>query len=542
MENPIIIGGNIGNYGYVIDENDQSYAIGVVIKNTAVVNKDCEIELYGNLLIDPNYFVNLGSESSTRYLIFKGGNKAFRFYFNAITNWFTIDAVIKDSSGNWTINGVSGISVSFGISSTPSNRLPKYIFLMLTPDAYKLSTSRYGALFAFHTDGLPLEHVTIRHELFKEGAPISKEMWDNFFSDIWDEIPYDGENSGNGGFHGSFDKKSDNIEFPELPSVVDCLSHIYIPNETELNELAQYLWTTDFIEGLMRFQNDPIDNIINFAVTYAPIPIPETKSSIMVGNMNSHISSYELHDRFIYVDFGEILIEEYWGNFLDYNPYTKIEIYLPYIGFREINTDDFMGKTLRLKYSMDLMTGSCIAFLMCVSSNMTSVLYNFEGNCFSQIPLSGSTISEFYASLVLGLGVGIASGSAALGAVTTFSTLSKPNAIQKTSFNNAMDTLNNTSQNMVDSFFNKASVSRASRADSTYGMMGVKRPYLVIHRPITSKPENYNQIIGYPSNVTSKLSDLSGFTIIDYVHLENIPATEAELSLIEQLLKSGVIL
>lgn len=46
---------------------------------------------------------------------------------------------------------------------------------------------------------------------------------------------------------------------------------------------------------------------------------------------------------------------------------------------------------------------------------------------------------------------------------------------------------------------------------------------------------------GYPSYITAKLGDLEGYTEIDSIHLENIGATESELSEIESILKGGVI-
>ena len=39
-----------------------------------------------------------------------------------------------------------------------------------------------------------------------------------------------------------------------------------------------------------------------------------------------------------------------------------------------------------------------------------------------------------------------------------------------------------------------------------------------------------------------KLKDLSGYTEVESIHLENVPAMEEELNEIERLLKSGVIL
>ena len=44
------------------------------------------------------------------------------------------------------------------------------------------------------------------------------------------------------------------------------------------------------------------------------------------------------------------------------------------------------------------------------------------------------------------------------------------------------------------------------------------------------------------SRITAKLGDLTGFTVVEEIHLEHISATDDEKKLIENALKSGVIL
>ena len=73
------------------------------------------------------------------------------------------------------------------------------------------------------------------------------------------------------------------------------------------------------------------------------------------------------------------------------------------------------------------------------------------------------------------------------------------------------------------------------------GMLAVQTPYLILTRPKQALPERQNTFTGYPSFITMSLKDCTGYTEIDSIHLENIPATESELSEIESLLKGGVI-
>ena len=53
---------------------------------------------------------------------------------------------------------------------------------------------------------------------------------------------------------------------------------------------------------------------------------------------------------------------------------------------------------------------------------------------------------------------------------------------------------------------------------------------------------NFQKYIGYPANYTTKLSNCSGFVKVLECHIENVNATNTELTEIESLLKEGVII
>ena len=55
-------------------------------------------------------------------------------------------------------------------------------------------------------------------------------------------------------------------------------------------------------------------------------------------------------------------------------------------------------------------------------------------------------------------------------------------------------------------------------------------------------PGNQNRYQGYPSFVTTVLGGLSGYTEVDSIILEGVPASDTELSEIVSLLQGGVIL
>ena len=54
---------------------------------------------------------------------------------------------------------------------------------------------------------------------------------------------------------------------------------------------------------------------------------------------------------------GKITCLRKYNNFLDYEPYTKVEMYIPYFGFVSIPTNEVMGNQIYIYLSVDFDTG-----------------------------------------------------------------------------------------------------------------------------------------------------------------------------------------
>lgn len=230
-----------------------------------------------------------------------------------------------------------------------------------------------------------------------------------------------------------------------------------------------------------------------------------------------------LSSQYAEVNCGTIKAEEFWGNFLDYSPNTKISLYLPYVGIREINTDEVMNKSIGVVYHVDLLSGALTAF---VTAN-GNCLYQFNGQCALNIPLAASNFTQMIQGAITSIGAvasTIASGGTATGAAMGL----KAVEIGANAANNAIN--------------NKPTFSHSGSMGGAGGMLGIQTPYLIINRPNQSVPSEVNKFAGFPSNIKYNLFDLEGFTQVEYIHLENIPATSEELGEIESLLKEGVIL
>ena len=308
------------------------------------------------------------------------------------------------------------------------------------------------------------------------------------------------------------------MDFPNLPnlSAVDTgFITLFNPSASQLKSLANYMWSGLFdLDTFKKIFADPMDCILGLSIV--PVNVPSGSSdTVKVGNISTGVSMTKASSQYVSVDCGTLNVNEFWGAYLDYSPYTKAEIYLPYVGTHPLDIDDIMNKPVHVKYHIDILSGACIAFVKCGDS----VLYSFIGQCSSSIPITGNDWTNVIN--------GVINIAGAVGSMVMTGGMSAPMAIGQIA-----STAVNSS---------KPSVEKSGSLSGTGGMLGVQTPYMILTRPRQALPAQQNVYTGYPSFITRTLSSVSGYTEVDHIHLENVPGTESELSEIETLLKTGVI-
>lgn len=318
---------------------------------------------------------------------------------------------------------------------------------------------------------------------------------------------------------GDFDDSSDPIDFPSLPSLgaTDTgLITLYNPSLAEVKALASYMWTNPAfdISAWKKIFADPIDAILGLSIV--PVAVPDGgQRHIAVGNLFTDVVMNVAAQQYIELQCGALNVNEFWSSYLDYEPYTKAEIYLPYCGVHQLSVDDIMDKTVEVRYHIDILTGSCCAYVKCGDS----VLYQFIGQCSSTIPVASGDFSEIIGSAL--------NAALAVGTLAATGGASAPFSVPEITAN-AVNIL-------------KEKIQKSGSLSGTGGMLAIQKPYLILTRPRQAVPANQNHYTGYPSFITENLSELSGYTEIEDIHLENVSATDSELNEIVTLLEGGVI-
>lgn len=305
------------------------------------------------------------------------------------------------------------------------------------------------------------------------------------------------------------------------------LATIYRMTQAQLNQLGGKLWSQDFFDNIVKSFYSPMDAVIalNVVPSIASTTVLSTKE-IYLGNYGTSINAQTVR-QFFELDMGSVFIEKRHGNAHDYNPYTHIDLYLPYIGTVQISPDDVMGHTLKVKYKCDVVTGNVVAWVLSQTINGDdTVIGTYSGNFVTQIPLTGANYAEVYKAAisgtlgVLSVGAGVATGGASLAMGATQGITAASNVASS-----------------------KIQYMRGSAMGMSAGLMNKQRAYVVITTPKESIPNNFASLEGYPSNTYHVLSELKGtYCEVESISLAISGATEAEKDEIEKLLKGGVYL
>lgn len=361
-------------------------------------------------------------------------------------------------------------------------------------------------------------------------SALNNDFWFEPTEDFLTPQQADQSGTGSGRGTGVYDYPGEDVDFPTLPttSVLNIANYkMFNPTGTQLGGVIGKLWFEDFsltelIEVIQRFIFKPKESLVS--VTMVPFNVSSGSSErVYLGKMDTGVDAPIVTAQFQTIDCGSINVPLKYASVLDYSPFQKAILFIPFVGFRNINVDQIAGGTIAIKYNVDVLTGSAVCFVRITDGqdSNNSVLYTYDCNLAIQVPVSSDKYDAMVSALLhLGGSLIGAAGGGQFGVSTAANAI--PSAIDAISAAHGID--------------------QSGQLASTVGILGEFCPYLVLEQVNQSLPAGYNSHEGYPSNITSQLGSLSGYTEVEKIHL-NIPeASSIELTEIEQLLTHGVIL
>lgn len=330
--------------------------------------------------------------------------------------------------------------------------------------------------------------------------------------------------------------------------------------------LAQFftnvLFSTDtsikdaILEGTQLFGANQI-NAIN-GVMYLPISNISDIASVssvnkcFIGTYEAPITAQRVVANDKMINCGSAQFDETYGDFRDYEPFCKLGVLLPYIGFKELSISKYINKTVSLKYAVDVTTGACTAYLYANGVIMDS----FDGTMGVQRPITAVNQQAQVSAVINGIlgtatqaakTIGTAGTTAVAGATLAGASSVAEAAPQAAKFAGGQSQIGGGAINTILSGYSTLNaaidspISTRGAYSGVLGEFGNQYPYFIFAWLKTSKPANEIETIGLPSNAGGAVGSFGGFLQCAAFNLANgFSGTDTEAEEIYSIMRSGV--
>ena len=342
----------------------------------------------------------------------------------------------------------------------------------------------------------------------------------------------------------------------------------YALTETQVNQLSQELYRiandvpsgTSITEYNMKMflTNNPIDCIISLKkFPVENIPLASSDATIYLGAKATNITGKILATPtwVYYFNFRNSADQScrpiFGDNFLDYEPYTKCKIVIPFCGTVDVPVSYiYQYDDLQIALVMDFITGAVTAFILVNGITIDSI----TGSCAIDLPVSGiqsATLDSQIHSVAMArekqqttLGTGLIAGAVSIG--IGLATGNLPAAIGGGaaiigSFLAAEDKGKQINYDLTHMQTPVKQVSAASgQIAHTYDM----RCKMVITRPEIAaeySAEEYSKTIGFACLENGEVQNFHGLTVAN-IDLSGINCTAEEKNMIRAAFANGVYL
>ena len=258
--------------------------------------------------------------------------------------------------------------------------------------------------------------------------------------------------------------------------------------------------------------------------------------------------------------------------FLDFEPYTKYTLILPFVGEVELSSHDVVCSKLFVYYVIDFTTGTCCA---CVAKDGNSqggysdgrvtgfrVLASKTTTIGASMSIAGNDIvrqadqmNAAYVNQRLNRQVNaLKQVEAIMPTKKQVETAMKNGGFQTALKDYALDQVLNIPSNMemmaqirASDLLSQVDVSQASR-DVPFNLQGgsnpsvlhrISTPYMRVERASWFRPKGYAHTFGYPFEDSVAISEIDGFFQCSNPDVSGIEATEIEQKMINDALREG---
>ena len=291
-------------------------------------------------------------------------------------------------------------------------------------------------------------------------------------------------------------------------STVGC----YILTKQKLLLFLRDLWNTSAIEAIQTaFIGDGSNALLGVRWYYGIKDLIEYTANdayITLGNVPFNGSGADrpgkvpvAKNEFVTFDAGSVVVPQYYGDYRDWTA-TTYQIYLPFIGLQELDPRNVVGKTLYLKYMINISDGSAVCQLSTTPSSPDGSGTIFSASCSwgYDIPVRVDPIMDAMTRTLRTMTNPIPGGREVVGEPGSYS---------------------------------------AGELSPNSNIMGDFNPKVIVHRKGDVSGAAFNVAEGQPSGATMTVGSASGYLKVSTVYnAGTLPARHADE--IVSLLQEGI--
>lgn len=296
--------------------------------------------------------------------------------------------------------------------------------------------------------------------------------------------------------------KIDPVGMPDTPNIQISGSGIRLTNPTkdEVKAFNNFLWSKNFFDNIIKIQQDPMQAVCGLYLTDCPLPIAD-RQQIVCGNVDTGVSASAITQMFTTVDCGSITLDEEYASYLDYSPFKEAQLYLPHVGFVDIDNDILQNNTIHIEYHICLLDGQGLCFVEIRQNRypeFSEVYKTYPCQVYSQIPLSAydtTAKTQAFVNTIMSSAMSLATKGGAASAISAIG-------------------------GGVDTALTKSHVQQSGRLSDMAGLMGMKSPALIIYSTPAYIPEGFKDNVGYKIGTWSEIDTLRGYSVVHNPQIE----------------------
>ena len=282
---------------------------------------------------------------------------------------------------------------------------------------------------------------------------------------------------------------------PDATSVTLSNTHYYRLSKEDLKSFFIDLWSLDFSDIIFNQVTGVYSNLVENVISLRWFPVPlqalgeiGPTEAIKLGYTTLATSGTTLQSTAHLMTGGAFDIKPVYNSYMDYAPYTDIQVFLPFYGMLDLDTNLFMNHLLSVQYTVDIASGLITYYI----SRDDTIVQQVQAKCGIDIPITLSSMIDVASEI--------------------------SNNVVSKSVSLASATAEGSPIGMVGSMLGNTSAPHMkylSGISENGALYGNRKVTLFIKHPQYNRPANYASTVGYPSYGKFKLSKLSGFTVVE---------------------------